>query len=472
MTMKQIHQEFSMALKLGLAIRGDDVELTKSLIQLGSNLNYEEYKSPRMWIDNGLTAIELAILNHKTNHIEVLVKAGAKIKLKVTNHRSILNDLLESPHCSADLLKTFVSHMKLPDSNYFESTGNVFNNPLFHALKQKKITVEHIDYLVSLGIPLTYTNANGYINAEALSTAAEHPNIDILKSTFEHSKALDNLEHHLSVALSSAIKEKSPKNVQFLIDKGAKLTYKDTYDVTRYAMHTAGEENSCKALGVLLKNNGDINQLNNYGQTSLMRACYFTSKTTVDFLLEQGADVNLKDNEGFTALHYAASSNNPEIIKALIAYGANKDPQNIKGETPMMIAAHKLKMKNLVMFITCGCDVNMTDEQGKTALFYRSNIKEKGVLTTLLRAGAHIDHQDNDGNTPLLNEIQKKSMDGARVLLDNGADVKITNNKGQTPNDIFLRKKIVPNGFQETIDYINLKTLVVDNDDEDFSMGL
>ena len=46
----------------------------------------------------------------------------------------------------------------------------------------------------------------------------------------------------------------------------------------------------------------DINALDCYGETPLMRAVTWNDSTMIELLLEQGADVNAKNKDGVTAL--------------------------------------------------------------------------------------------------------------------------------------------------------------------------
>ena len=57
---------------------------------------------------------------------------------------------------------------------------------------------------------------------------------------------------------------------------------------------------------------------------------------TVTLALEQGGDVNAVNQVGDTALHFAASNSLEAVVKLLAERGAKLDVTNLRGETPLM----------------------------------------------------------------------------------------------------------------------------------------
>ncbi|TPP62175.1 hypothetical protein FGIG_02402 [Fasciola gigantica] len=83
----------------------------------------------------------------------------------------------------------------------------------------------------------------------------------------------------------------------------------------------------------LLKRNFNVNTVNQYRESALYVAAYFSEQEMVEILLKNGADVNCNTIEGNTPLHAAAYSGNVDLMKILINFGANPLMRNNKGLT-------------------------------------------------------------------------------------------------------------------------------------------
>jgi ankyrin repeat protein len=80
----------------------------------------------------------------------------------------------------------------------------------------------------------------------------------------------------------------------------------------------------------------NINTIDIYGNTILMKACLFYNFNLVKYLLLNGADVNIYNSKRDTAFIKACSViNNLDIIKELLLYGADINAQNYRGETAL-----------------------------------------------------------------------------------------------------------------------------------------
>lgn len=152
----------------------------------------------------------------------------------------------------------------------------------------------------------------------------------------------------------------------------------------------------------------------NYG--SLLH--YFVDKqnhTEIGIILKNQHDINGKDNNGRTPLHRAVL-NNPvkSIITLLTSAGANCSIKDNNNKTPLDLYVNQLQVIHPKW-------VTVTHEQ---------------ICTLLLPDDQQLlNEQDNNGNTCLHKIAQIKSL--YQVLLDNGADNTIVNHNGETAK--FLR---------------------------------
>lgn len=103
-------------------------------------------------------------------------------------------------------------------------------------------------------------------------------------------------------------------------------------------LHHAALANRERAARLLLAKGADIDAVNRWGMTPLMRAAQTLLADTGDAvheLLKRGADMDAQDESGRTALHYAAGSPNTKGLAALVSAGANTEARDKSGKTPL-----------------------------------------------------------------------------------------------------------------------------------------
>ena len=115
----------------------------------------------------------------------------------------------------------------------------------------------------------------------------------------------DLLKDHLATGLEAAVHKDFPKSLKVIMEAGADVNalYHGMTALTRAALRP--HPSSC--LGILLQAGGDVNQLDNFGVTALMRAASRVNDNIVA-LIKAGADVNIMSPKLGTALFTAAKS--------------------------------------------------------------------------------------------------------------------------------------------------------------------
>jgi ankyrin repeat protein len=73
----------------------------------------------------------------------------------------------------------------------------------------------------------------------------------------------------------------------------------------------------------LLGRGADVNALDRYGQTALMRAAHAGHRELVETLIAQGADLNITAKHGLSALMLAVIAEHAEIARLLAKAGAD-----------------------------------------------------------------------------------------------------------------------------------------------------
>lgn len=187
---------------------------------------------------------------------------------------------------------------------------------------------------------------------------------------------------------------------EFLIKKkGLKLNEKNRYGYT--PLHTASMRASLEVMEVFVENGAkpDISVLNyiivgamGYTESNLTK-----NKQTVEFFLNHGVDINTKDETGATPLYYATYNSimNPNFLKILIQKNANLNIRNNKGETALFagmdplhfIPAESLVIRGIQPLLEAGADPNIKNKEGITILDIASSRgREHKKVVSLLRS--------------------------------------------------------------------------------------
>jgi ankyrin repeat protein len=76
-----------------------------------------------------------------------------------------------------------------------------------------------------------------------------------------------------------------------------------------------------------LEKDADVNAKDNYGDTPLLKACFFGHEDIVSLLLVKRANVNTKSNRGETPLSWAVFNEQKETVSLLLKKDADSQCQ-------------------------------------------------------------------------------------------------------------------------------------------------
>ena len=108
-----------------------------------------------------------------------------------------------------------------------------------------------------------------------------------------------------------------------------------------------------------IKERANINVVDDYGYTPLMRAVLKNHVEIVKLLIDNGADLNIKNlkSAGSTALIYSVIDNRIEITQLLIDAKADLDIKDDKGYTALRWCVITNRIKLAHMLINAGADL-------------------------------------------------------------------------------------------------------------------
>ncbi|XP_065163184.1 ankyrin repeat domain-containing protein 50-like isoform X2 [Atheta coriaria] len=157
-----------------------------------------------------------------------------------------------------------------------------------------------------------------------------------------------------------------------------------------------------KIVQELLRNNADVNVVNEYGSTALMTASMKGHHDVVQELIKNNEDVNVVGKNGNTALMRASIEGHLDIVQELIKNNADINVVDRDGNTALMRASMQGHLKIVQELIKNNADVNIVDRDGNTALMRASMEGHLKIVQELLRNNADVNVVNKDGNTALM----------------------------------------------------------------------
>jgi ankyrin repeat protein len=223
-----------------------------------------------------------------------------------------------------------------------------------------------------------------------------------------------------------------------------------------------------------LKEDGNVNAPNEYGQLPLHVAAAEGDAAAVQRLLSRGADPNpplrtkepMNSDWGSTPLHFAAASGNAECVRMLLTAGGSVNVKNDLGVTPLHRAVRYADAAALLLdrgaspiaadacgrtplhwaacddencrataslLLARGADAKAIDHEGRTPLHLAADHGRDAVAIELLRRGADPSAPDLFRRTPLhLASSHRHQGETVRTLIGSGANARIADDFGCT----------------------------------------
>lgn len=457
---------------LTLAITAKSAECVKLLLNNGAK-THDANQAPET------LPIYVAATSNLPEITQALIDAGADIRIKDHNHRSLLHII--APNKATETIKILckagadVNEAIAINGETPLMTAAAFNQiENLHALIECGATLEAKDSngCTALAIAAAWDNtydtitalckAKADINTTDLSgktplmMAAYFNKVENMRALITAGADVNRRDNNGDTALSISIMHKNAEAVKLLCQAGANAT--DTINgismleravctnsveiaetLIKYGAHQE-IKNSTKALfmaisnqsssitELIIKSGGEINRPTQDGPPPLIAAIILSQPQIVRMLIEAGADVNIKDSSGSSALMCASLRSQTEIINMLMEAGADLNIQDKKGRTALYSAVLLNQLQTAQQLLACGKNNETTLNQALSIAAKKGYEKH---VELLLDAGASPNYIDAEGYSILTYSVINQHEDIIPLLIKKGADPTLQKEKGK-----------------------------------------
>nr|XP_048312097.1 ankyrin repeat domain-containing protein 30B-like [Myodes glareolus] len=174
----------------------------------------------------------------------------------------------------------------------------------------------------------------------------------------------------------------------------------------RTALHFACVYGRLPVVHVLLKNNSEIDALDQNQITPLMKSVQCWKQKCAAVLLEHGADPNIRDSRGNCSLHYAVYNGHEDMAALLLEYHADIEQKTKDGFTPLLLALREKRVEVAEFLVKKGADIHVVDDKQRNTLMYAIRCESKDIAMLLLQKGIDFFYKDVFGWTALRYAIE------------------------------------------------------------------
>ncbi|WP_375002896.1 ankyrin repeat domain-containing protein [Aeromicrobium sp. CTD01-1L150] len=243
----------------------------------------------------------------------------------------------------------------------------------------------------------------------------------------------------LDQRLRQAAWDDDVRTARRLIERGADVNAKDETVQSAYLIATS--EGFLDLLDLTLQHGADVDDLDSFRGTGVIRAAERGHADVVGRLVTAGVDPDHVNRLGWVALHEALVFAKPErrqqyldTVRVLVAAGADVTVRAERdGRSPAELAAlHELApQSNLVRRAARSGQAPRAEAERR--LLRAAAEGDADTVALALRQGARLEVRDDHERTPLLLAVAGDHLGAARLLVHLGADPDAVDDRRDTP---------------------------------------
>ncbi len=337
---------------------GENLEMVKFLLENGANPNLCDAKTQK-------TPLSYAITNQRWEIAKYLSKNGADVNLPDVDKNYPLH-LVGTKN-----IKLVISMIKNGANLNVQNAEGL--TPLMIAAANNDL--DYVRLYFTAGADISVRNNANKTAAEIAKDSKNHDVHSFLRSPVND--------------LVVMILLGKDDEVEKVISKGDFIPNKK-YIQGFSLLHAAAVFSKETFIKPLLAKGEDLNNVDDFGQTPLMKAAENGNLEIVQLLIENKADVNKStlasqrsNRVGWTALHFAAMSGENKVIKELVNDSAKINATTENGYTALSVAAANDKLLTVKLLYYLEADTSIRDNEKMSALDHAKKEKSQRIVDFL-----------------------------------------------------------------------------------------
>ncbi|UYV82110.1 hypothetical protein LAZ67_21000887, partial [Cordylochernes scorpioides] len=473
------------------AILGNNIEMTRLMINLGANVNSADV------LGLGMTPLHLAAMCLNINILKILVESKANIYLKDNRgliplaHTELDNSFLAWSNVVSGLkyllqatrdfdlnecVGSNVGHSKsikmmvkyfvlyhprssIPSavsseemlSNLWDSCQREVDTILDNKLGQITLHSYLVEPDLNTRAGYIYNENNGIKEHLEWNMTWYKDNLKIYSSMIEEYYKEDIKRGKLLFKWVCTAKKNQYKDVTKLNCANiAEYLTNEALGENIFLLLSAIENNDSKRFEELIESGIDIDCRGVLGMAPLHYAVEFGRTDMLMNLIRKNADIDIQNLFGKTPLHYAVLIPNNRSYLHLIQAGASLNIKDDNGDTPLHLSIKHMHLEISRELIKNGADIHAYNFQIEPILITAvKSLKNLGFIKKLLELGVEVNFKDYFGNTALhyaSNDSRNpKRGELMKLLIEFGADV---NSRGWSRNTPLMNIAGIGNIFE------------------------
>ncbi|KAJ6249540.1 transient receptor potential cation channel subfamily a member 1 [Anaeramoeba flamelloides] len=344
------------------------------------------------------------------------------------------------------------------------------NNPLLKLLKENKLKIGMINYLIEKGCAINCVEKKtGCTLLHLLCKGRRKKDpYALLKTLISKGVNMNTKDKSGHSALDCIFFSKTKFNFSIL-----KIFVQNGYDLRNLNPKNSPLITCCKEISLkedvvcyLIDNGIDVNfQLKENGNTGLH---YLTinntlTETMFDKMMRSGLKINLENHQGLTAFNYFCQNKklvlNYEFLKKFITNGSDLKKINFT-ENPLFVYCSQkvLSFEAINLLINSGIDLNFKQYPSKTGVLMqlcnRADLPLELIDNFLKKDRKTINYQDKRGWTALIHAChagKSNLLPVIKTLIANGADVNISTDSDYTALEVYANRKNTQKGVAKLL---------------------
>ncbi|KAL0782032.1 hypothetical protein CaCOL14_003367 [Colletotrichum acutatum] len=328
-------------------------------------------------LQNGRTALHVAISMRSTPMTEFLSDQGAYLDRRVNEHTALTYAISTACPDIAEVLIGAGADINLPSLK-----GNF---PLLAAASAGDLRTMKL--LLSRGANFDAAGSEGYL---PIHMAAHKNRVEVLQLLFKAGSRIDPTTEHGETPLTIAMHLGCFEAAQFLIEVGAEVDH-SAPGAERIICQALKAGNTRIAIA-LIRGGADLTTplLRNSSMTPLHLAAHYGQNDVLATMISTGVDLDTRTWPGFTPLFAAVRAGHLDTVRLLLAAGAYLRARSMSGANLMFFGTAHPAMIKLLMDL--GLDVRERDHHGATPLHYAAVKGQYATVKLLLQHGARLVH--------------------------------------------------------------------------------